>query len=89
VSSIRSCFYYYACICVFVLFFIFHLLPRLNPDRFTFLVPADPGCPGKRPLQRCSSSNYSSFICVFYDDVSGCLTVSSTSLTMIKVENLR
>jgi len=35
----------------------YHLLPHLNPDWFTFLVPAYPGCPGKRPLNGCSSSN--------------------------------
>jgi len=27
-----------------------HLLLQLNPEWFTFLVPAYPGCPGKRPL---------------------------------------
>ena len=30
-----------------------HLLPHLNPDWFTSMVPAYPGCPGKkRPLKR-------------------------------------
>jgi len=28
------------------------LLPHLNPDCFTFLVPAYPGCPGKEALER-------------------------------------
>jgi len=27
-----------------------HLVPHLNPDWFTFLVPANLDCPGKRPL---------------------------------------
>jgi len=35
----------------------YHLLPHLNPDWFTFLVLAYPGCPGKKPLNRCSSSS--------------------------------
>jgi len=28
-----------------------HLLPHLNPDWFTFLVPAYPGCPGKEAVK--------------------------------------
>jgi len=28
-------------------------LLQYNPDGFTFLVPAHPGSPGKRPLNRC------------------------------------
>jgi len=32
-----------------------HLLPHLNPDWFTFLVPAYPGCPGKETVKGCSS----------------------------------
>ena len=35
------------------------LLPHLNPDWFIFLVPAYPGCPGKRLLNGCSSSSSS------------------------------
>jgi len=31
-----------------------HLLPPVNPDWFTFLVVAYPGCPEKRPLNGCS-----------------------------------
>jgi len=31
-----------------------HLLLQQNPEWFTFLVLAYPGCPGKRPLNRCS-----------------------------------
>jgi len=30
----------------------------LNPEWFTFLMPAYPGCPGKRPLSGCSSSSW-------------------------------
>ena len=33
------------------------LAPK-NAEWFTFLVPAYPGCPGKRPLNGCSSSTY-------------------------------
>jgi len=33
-----------------------HLLLQYNPEWFTFLVPAYPDCPGKRPLNECSSS---------------------------------
>ena len=29
-----------------------HLLPRLSPDWFAFLVPARPGCPGKEAVKR-------------------------------------
>jgi len=29
-----------------------HLLHHLNPDWFTFLVPAHPGCPGKDAVKR-------------------------------------
>jgi len=32
------------------------LLLQQNPEWFTFLVAAYPGCPGKRPLNGCSSS---------------------------------
>jgi len=31
-------------------------LAPINPECFTFLVPAHPGCPGKRSLNGCSSS---------------------------------
>jgi len=31
-----------------------------NPEWLTFLVPAYPGCPRKRPLSGCSSSNNTS-----------------------------
>jgi len=31
-----------------------HLLLQYNPVWFTFLVPAHPGCPGKKPLNGCS-----------------------------------
>jgi len=34
-----------------------HLLLRYNSEWFTFLVPTYPGCPGKRPLNGCSSSS--------------------------------
>jgi len=34
-----------------------HLLLQLNPEWFTFLVPAYPGLPGKRPMNGCSSSS--------------------------------
>jgi len=34
-----------------------HLLLQQNPEWFTFLVPAYPGCPKKRPLSGCSSSS--------------------------------
>ena len=37
-----------------------HLLHQQNPEWFIFLVPAYPGCPGKRPLSGCSSSSSSS-----------------------------
>jgi len=33
-----------------------HLLLQQNPEQFTFLMPAYPGCPGKRQLNRCSNS---------------------------------
>ena len=36
-----------------------HLLLQLNPEQFVFLVPAYPGCPGKRLLNGCSSSRNS------------------------------
>ena len=29
-----------------------HLLPHLNPDLFTFLVPAYPGCPGNEAVKQ-------------------------------------
>ena len=29
-----------------------NLLPQLNPDWFTFLVPAYPGCPGKAAIKQ-------------------------------------
>jgi len=29
-----------------------HLLPHLNPDFFTFLVSAYPGCPGKEAIKQ-------------------------------------
>ena len=29
-----------------------HLLPHLNPDWFTFIVLAYPGCPGKEAVKR-------------------------------------
>jgi len=32
-------------------------LAPVNPEWFTFLVPAYPGGPGKRPLNGCSSSS--------------------------------
>jgi len=31
-----------------------HLLLHYNPEWFTSLVPAYPGCPEKRPLNRCN-----------------------------------
>jgi len=34
-----------------------HVLLQQNPEWFTSLVPAYPGCPGKRPLNGCSNSN--------------------------------
>jgi len=34
-----------------------HLLLQQNPEWFTFLVPAYPGCPGKRRLNGCNSSS--------------------------------
>jgi len=37
-------------------------LTPVNPEWLTFQVPAYPGCPGKMPLSRCSSSSSSSFI---------------------------
>ena len=37
-----------------------HLLLQQNPEWFTFLVLAYPGCPEKRPLNGCSSSSSSS-----------------------------
>jgi len=31
-----------------------HVLLQYNPEWFTFMVRAYPGCPGKRPLNGCS-----------------------------------
>jgi len=48
-----------------------HLLPHLNPDWFTFLVPAYRGCPGKEavkrmlfltPNQQCQSTEGKTFV---------------------------
>ena len=45
-----------------------HLLLQQNPEWFILLVPAYPGCPGKRPLNGCVC------VCVC---VCVCITVSA------------
>ena len=42
-----------------------HFLLQWNPEWFTFLVPFYAGCPGKRPLNGCSSSS-SSYSTIYF-----------------------
>jgi len=52
-------------------------LAPVNPESFTFLVPAYPGCPGKRPLNRCSVVVWT--VCVLSVDNAGCVPMAAAA----------